>query len=145
MLTCRWRIRRENAGAFSASQLGRYGHQSPYNKPYINIDKYIPSPYLIYMTKRSDFDWDSAKDLINQEKHGVSFSLAQLAFLDHHRIILEDLEHSVDESRYYCLGKVTDGILTVRFTYRKRKIRIIGAGYWRRGKKIYERENKIHR
>jgi uncharacterized DUF497 family protein len=96
------------------------------------------------MTKRSDFAWDSAKDLKNQEKHGVSFALAQLAFLDHHRIILEDLEHSVDEGRYYCLGKVTDGILTVRFTYRKGKIRIIGAGYWRKGKKIYETENKIH-
>ena len=96
------------------------------------------------MTKRSDFEWDSAKDLINQQKHGVSFALAQLAFLDHQRIILEDLEHSADENRYYCLGKVTDGILTVRFTYRKRKIRIIGAGYWRKGEKIYERENKIH-
>ena len=96
------------------------------------------------MTKRSDFEWDSTKDLINQEKHGVSFAMAQLAFLDHERIILEDLEHSEDENRYYCLGKVTDGILTVRFTYRKSKIRIIGAGYWRKGKKIYERENKIH-
>ena len=96
------------------------------------------------MTKQSDFEWDSAKDLINQQKHSVSFALAQLAFLDHQRIILEDLEHSADENRYYCLGKVTDGILTVRFTYRKSKIRIIGAGYWRKGKKIYERENKIH-
>ena len=96
------------------------------------------------MTKRSDFEWDSTKDLINQEKHGVSFSLAQLAFLDHQRIILEDLDHSLNENRYYCLGMVTDGILTVRFTYRKGKIRIIGAGYWRKGKKIYERENKIH-
>ena len=96
------------------------------------------------MTKRSDFEWDSTKDLINQEKHGVSFAMAQLAFLDHQRIILDDLEHSEDENRYYCLGKVTDGILTVRFTYRKSKIRIIGAGYWRKGKKIYERENKIH-
>ena len=96
------------------------------------------------MTKRSDFEWDSTKDLINQDKHGVSFALAQLAFLDNKRIILEDLEHSEDENRYYCLGKVTDGILTVRFTYRKRKIRIIGAGYWRKGKKIYESENEIH-
>jgi len=93
------------------------------------------------MTEQSDFEWDSAKELINQEKHGVSFALAQLAFLDHHRIILEDLEHSRDEKRYYCLGQVSDGILTVRFTYRKHKIRIIGAGYWRKGKKIYEREN----
>ncbi len=97
------------------------------------------------MTKRSDFEWDFTKDNINQEKHGVSFALAQLAFLDHHRIILEDLEHSVNENRYFCLGEVMDGILTVRFTYRKSKIRIIGAGYWRKGKKIYERENKIHR
>ena len=97
------------------------------------------------MTKRSDFEWDSAKDLKNKEKHGVSFALAQLAFLDHHRIILEDLEHSQDEKRYYCLGQVSDGILTVRFTYRKRKIRVIGAGYWRKGKKIYEKENQIHR
>jgi len=96
------------------------------------------------MTKRSDFEWDSTKDLINQEKHGVSFALAQLAFIDQHRIILEDMEHSLDERRYYCLGKVTDGILTVRFTYRKSKIRIIGAGYWRKGKKIYESENEIY-
>ena len=27
---------------------------------------------------------------------------------------------------------------------RWRSIRIIGAGYWRKGKVIYERENKIH-
>ncbi|MFZ0481754.1 MAG: BrnT family toxin [Desulfobacterales bacterium] len=96
------------------------------------------------MTKRSDFEWDSAKDEVNQKKHGVPFALAQLAFLDHHRVILEDLGHSDDEKRYYCLGKVAGGIMTVRFTYRKNIIRIIGAGYWRKGKKIYERENKIH-
>ena len=40
-----------------------------------------------------------------------------------------------------CIGKVAGGILTVRFTHRKRKIRIIGAGNWRKGKKIYEEEN----
>jgi len=42
------------------------------------------------------------------------------------------------------LGKVSGGIVTVRFTYRLNKIRIFGAGYWRKGKKIYEKENKIH-
>ena len=31
----------------------------------------------------------------------VLFALAQLAFLDHNRVILEDLEHSNDEKRYY--------------------------------------------
>jgi len=85
-----------------------------------------------------------AKDKSNQRKHGISFSLAQLAFFDVRRIILEDLDHSDDERRYYCLGKIANEIMTVRFTYRKSKIRIIGAGYWRKGKQIYERENKIH-
>jgi uncharacterized protein len=96
------------------------------------------------MEKRSDFEWDAIKDQLNQEKHGVSFALAQLAFLDHKRVILEDVEHSDQEKRFYCLGRVAGGIMTVRFTHRRNKIRIIGAGYWRRGKKIYETENKIH-
>ena len=96
------------------------------------------------MKKRSDFEWDSSKDKLNQEKHGVSFALSQLAFFDLNRIILEDLEHSDEEKRYYCLGKVSGGIMTVRFIYRQNKIRIIGAGYWRKGKKIYEKENKIY-
>lgn len=96
------------------------------------------------MKKRTDFEWDDRKDQQNQQKHGVSFALAQIAFLDEKRIILEDLEHSDKESRYYCLGIVAGEILTVRFTYRDMKIRIIGAGYWRKGKKIYEKENKIH-
>jgi uncharacterized protein len=96
------------------------------------------------MENRSDFEWDSEKDYLNQEKHGVSFALAQHAFLDHHRVILEDLDHSDEEMRYYCLGWVDGGVLTVRFTCRNGKIRIFGAGYWRKGKRIYERENTIH-
>jgi uncharacterized DUF497 family protein len=96
------------------------------------------------MKKRPDFEWDDRKDKQNQQKHGVSFALAQIAFLDEKRIILEDLEHSDEETRYYCLGRVAGGIMTVRFTYRENKIRIVGAGYWRKGKKIYEKENKIH-
>ena len=97
------------------------------------------------MAKTSDFEWDNEKARSNQRKHGISFSLAQFAFLDERRVILEDLDHSNDEKRYYCLGKVGGGIMTVRFTYRNTKIRIFGAGYWWKGKQIYERENKIHR
>jgi uncharacterized DUF497 family protein len=96
------------------------------------------------VTKRSDFEWDEEKDQINQRKHQIPFALAQLAFTDRNRVILEDLDHGGEEKRYYCLGKVAGGIMTVRFTYRRNKIRIIGAGYWRKGKKIYEKENRIH-
>ena len=96
------------------------------------------------MKKRPDFEWDDKKDKENQLKHGVSFALAQIAFLDENRIILEDLDHSDKEARYYCLGNVAGGIMTVRFAYRNNRIRIIGAGYWRKGKRVYEKENKIH-
>jgi uncharacterized protein len=90
------------------------------------------------------FEWDDDKNEANIEKHGVSFVVAQYAFADPCRVIAEDLEHSQTEPRYYSLGKVHDGIMTVWFTYRGHKVRIFGAGYWRKGKKIYEEENKIH-
>jgi uncharacterized protein len=87
------------------------------------------------------FEWDPEKDLLNQAKHGVSFAEAQLAFADPDRVLAEDLSHSHNEKRYYCFGEAGDGILTVRFTFRLGLIRIIGAGYWRKGKQIYERKN----
>jgi hypothetical protein len=93
---------------------------------------------------RTRFDWDERKNRENQAKHGVSFELAQLAFADAKRVIAEDLGHSHSEKRYYCFGRVGQGILTVRFTYRGGVIRIIGSGYWRRGRKIYEEQNQIH-
>ncbi len=94
---------------------------------------------------RALFEWDSKKDQENQQKHGVSFVVAQYVFADPHRIIAEDVSHSDKEMRYYCFGRVGDGIITVRFTYRNNVIRIFGAGYWRKGKAIYEHENKVHR
>jgi uncharacterized DUF497 family protein len=95
--------------------------------------------------KKPRFEWDAKKDIENQKKHGIPFSLAQYAFADPRRVIAEDLAHSKTEKRYYCFGKVQDGVLTVRFTYRGGVIRIFGAGYWRKGKEIYGRENQIHR
>ena len=90
------------------------------------------------------FEWDEEKDEENQVKHNVSFSLAQRAFLDPYRVIVEDVNHSTEEERFYCIGRVDDGIVTVRFTYRGNVIRIYGAGYWRKGRKIYEEQNKIY-
>ena len=91
--------------------------------------------------QKAHFEWDPNKDLENQHKHGVAFTDAQYAFADPYRVIAEDANHSDQEQRYYCFGKVGGGILTVRFTYREDVIRIIGAGYWRKGKVIYEQEN----
>jgi uncharacterized DUF497 family protein len=94
---------------------------------------------------KGSFEWSAGKDLLNQIKHGVSFEQAQHAFTDPRRVIAADHSYSSGERRYFCLGKVGNGILTVRFTWRDGSIRIFGAGYWRKGKRIYEQENQVHR
>ena len=93
---------------------------------------------------KTRFDWDAEKDGLNQAKHGVSFAAAQYAFADPRRVIAKDDTHSQAEERFYCFGEVDGGVLTVRFTHRASVIRIIGAGYWRKGKAIYEHENQVH-
>ena len=90
------------------------------------------------------FEWDPNKDKENQRKHGVAFAGAQFAIADPILVIAEDLSHGSGEKRYYCFGRVDGGVLTIRFTHREDVVRILGAGYWRRGKAIYERENQIH-
>ena len=87
---------------------------------------------------KARFEWDSRRDRENQKKHGISFAKAQFAFADPSRVIAEDLSHSSGEKRYYCFGWVEGGVLTVRSTYRGDVIRLFEAGYWRKGRRIYE-------
>ena len=107
------------------------------------VDNSLRSYHIVIM-KPPDFEWDDLKNAQNREKHGVSFYEAQYAFADNQRVIIEDLDHSEYENRFFCFGKVKGGIMTVRFSIREGIIRIIGAGYWRKGKKIYEKENHIY-
>ena len=89
------------------------------------------------------FEWDEKKNGENIRKHRVSFEEAQLAFVDPKRLVFIDIDHSDEkETRYYCLGKIRGNTCTVRFTYRRNKIRIFGAGYWRKEKYIYEAQNR---
>ena len=53
---------------------------------------------------KTSFEWDEAKDLANQIKHGLSFSEAQFVFADPNRVIAKDLSHSNGEKR---LGSAT--------------------------------------
>ena len=91
--------------------------------------------------RRSDFAWDLAKELLNIKKHSVDFTTAAKAFQDPRRKIYVDSKHSEKEERLFCIGKVDDRVITVRFVYRDGKIRIIGAGYWRKGEIYYEKED----
>ncbi len=89
------------------------------------------------------FIWHHDKELNNIAKHGVDFFKASKVFSDNKRLILNDDKNSRDEDRFFCIRKVGQQILTVRFTVRGNQIRIIGAGFWRNGKKLYEEKNKI--
>ena len=84
------------------------------------------------------FEWDDEKNIINQQRHKISFIDAQEAFYDENRIIAKDDAHSEKEERLFCIGNTQKGILTVRFTVRGHHIRIIGAGKWRKWRKFYE-------
>ena len=86
------------------------------------------------------FEWDEGKNLVHMAKHGISFEEAMRAFLDPKRKIRLNEKNSADEMRYYCLGMVGERVMTVRFTIRGSKVRIIGAGFWREGRKIYEQD-----
>ncbi|MDP8263181.1 MAG: BrnT family toxin [Candidatus Ancaeobacter aquaticus] len=88
--------------------------------------------------KNISFEWDDEKEAANIRKHRIDFVTAVQAFKDPERKIYKDSKHSVEEERLFCIGKVENRIITVRFTYRAGKIRIIGAGFWRKGGKYYE-------
>ena len=85
---------------------------------------------------------DAKKEKLNLIKHGVGFLEAQRAFLDPLHVIAVDEAHSKREQRLFCIGRGERGIVTVRFTRRGGHIRIIGAGYWRKGKELYEKTNR---
>jgi len=75
------------------------------------------------------FEWDDAKSLLNQDKHGVSFEEARRLFesgVDYLEIF--DVEHSEFEDRFIAIGPIGRGIVVVIYTEREEDtIRIIGA------------------
>ena len=76
-----------------------------------------------------DFEWDDAKDLSNQRKHGLSFSEARQLFessADHLEIF--DSEHSESEDRFIAIGPIDRGLVVVVYTEPEENVvRIIGA------------------
>ncbi|MDR1190108.1 MAG: hypothetical protein LBK60_00390 [Verrucomicrobiales bacterium] len=56
-------------------------------------------------------------------------------------MIVNDTKHSTStEKIFFLLGVVDNEVITVRYTEpREDLVRIIGAGHWRKGKKIHEK------
>ncbi len=89
------------------------------------------------------FEWDLHKELKNIAKHGIPFKEASEVFTDPNIIHVEDPNHSSAEDRLYAVGKTMKGeIITVRYTWRDKTIRIFGAAKWRKWSKYYEKNTR---
>ena len=80
--------------------------------------------------KRVDFVWDSKKEKLNIQKHGVSFSEAVTVFYDPLAKIASDPDHSQDEDRFVLIGQSSRSrLLFVVHVYRSgnERIRIVSA------------------
>ncbi len=74
------------------------------------------------------FMWDDGNAHKNWLKHAVSRSACEEIFFNEPLIITEDTRHSVQEPRYYALGRTNDDRkLLLVFTIRNNKIRVISA------------------
>ena len=76
------------------------------------------------------FEWDYAKDKINQKKHGVSFEEAKTVFYDDNAIQFWDDYHSNGEELFLLLGQSSKmRILLIVHCFREQDsiIRIISA------------------
>ena len=90
-------------------------------------------------------EFDPDKEALNLAKHGVDFSNVAKVFADPKRLIVPNRFHSSEEDRFYAIGHDGLGVLTVRFTLRMGTIRVIGAGYWRKQRRLYEKaQTELH-
>lgn len=75
-----------------------------------------------------EFEWDRDKAKSNAAKHDVTFNEAMTVFNDPAAYTFHDPDHSFDEDRYLVFGYSNRSrLLTVIYTYREKKTRIISA------------------
>lgn len=74
------------------------------------------------------FEWDEVKNKTNQKKHGFSFEAILPMFDDPFFLERFDGEHSsVDENRFFGLGRVQDYVVVSAAYVENKRIRIISA------------------
>ena len=74
-----------------------------------------------------DFEWDDAKAAANFRKHGVTFEQAAYAFRDPFAVEWIDKSAVYGEERVILLGMSGGQILSVVYTERGERLRIISA------------------
>jgi len=73
------------------------------------------------------FEWDETKAAENYAKHGVSFETATKVFRDPFAIERLDDREDYGEERFILIGTAEAVVLTVVYTERDGRIRIISA------------------
>lgn len=86
------------------------------------------------------FDWDEGNSEKNWIKHRVSRGEAEEVFFNQPLLVADDEAHSLNESRYYALGRTNaHRLLFVVFTIRGSLIRVISArNMTRREREVYD-------
>ncbi len=74
-----------------------------------------------------EFEWDAAKATANLRKHGVAFGDAQLVFNDAYAVHSFDVDAGYGEQRMIATGMVNGVLLTVVYTEREERTRLISA------------------
>ena len=74
-----------------------------------------------------EFEWDAAKAASNLRKQGVAFKDAQLVFNDVFATHSFDVDAGYDEQRMIATGMVNGVLLTVVYTERGERTRLISA------------------
>ena len=72
-----------------------------------------------------EFEFDSSKSNLNQNKHGISFVEAHQIWFDFKRVKIP--ARTEDELRFIVIGKIKENYWSAVITYRDTKIRIISV------------------
>jgi uncharacterized DUF497 family protein len=74
-----------------------------------------------------DFEWDATKARRNYQKHGVTFHVARKAFADPFMVEILDEREDCGEERFLLIGMADDQLLSVIYTERQGRFRLIPA------------------
>ena len=74
-----------------------------------------------------DFEWDKKKASRNLARHGISFEVACEVFDDPHSIEQLDDRDDYSEERFNITGMVKGRLITVTYTIRRARLRLISA------------------
>ena len=97
-----------------------------------------------FMPNPIEFSWDKGNEDKNLTKHKVTNQECEEAFLTYPAVVVPDIKHSINESRYLLLGETSfNRTLLIIFTLRGNKVRVISArDMGKKERSLYEEKTK---